>query len=123
MKDRQKVKRAKLDRRHRRVRRKVSGTAKRPRLTVRRTLQHVNAQIVDDESRRTLVQVSSTSKSVEATGEGSLKMRRSESVGAEVARQALAKGIQRVAFDRGGRLYHGRIKALADAARKGGLEF
>jgi large subunit ribosomal protein L18 len=124
MKDRQKVKNAKLERRHLRVRSKISGTAERPRLSVRRTLQHVNAQIVDDASGRTIVQVSSTSKSLAAAaGEGSLKMRRSEGVGAEVARQALEKGIKRVAFDRGGRLYHGRIKALADAARKGGLEF
>jgi large subunit ribosomal protein L18 len=123
MKDKQRVKRAKLDRRRQRVRRKVAGTAERPRLSVRRTLQHVVAQIVDDGSGRTIVQVSSTSKTVQSPGEGSLKMRRSEGVGAEVARQALAKGIKRVAFDRGGRLYHGRIKALAEAARKGGLEF
>ncbi|MGH2571255.1 MAG: 50S ribosomal protein L18 [bacterium] len=123
MKDKQKIKWAKLDRRHLRVRRKISGTAERPRLSVRRTLQHVNAQIVDDVSGRTIVQVSSTSKSLAAAGEGSLKMRRSEGVGVEVARLALEKGIKRVAFDRGGRLYHGRIKAVADAARKGGLEF
>jgi large subunit ribosomal protein L18 len=123
MKDKQKVKRAKLDRRRQRVRSKISGTAERPRLSVHRTLQHVNAQIVDDDAGRTLVQVSSTSKSFAAAGEGSLKMRRSEGVGAEVARLALEKGIKRVAFDRGGRLYHGRIKAVADAARKGGLEF
>ena len=123
MKDKLKVKRAKLDRRHRRIRRKISGTAERPRLSVHRTLQHVNAQIVDDDAGRTLVQVSSTAKSFAAAGEGSRKMRRSEGVGAEVARQALEKGIKRVAFDRGGRLYHGRIKALAEGAREGGLEF
>jgi large subunit ribosomal protein L18 len=123
MKDRQKVKNAKLERRHLRVRSKISGTAERPRLSVRRTLQHVNAQIVDDVAGRTLVQVSSTSKSLAAAGEGSLKMRRSEAVGSEVARLARESGITKVAFDRAGRLYHGRVKAVAEAARKGGLEF
>jgi len=123
MKDKQSVKRAKLKRRHLRIRRKVVGTGERPRLTVCRSLKHVNAQIVDDDSGRTLVQVSSTAKGVTGSGEGSVKMKRSEGVGAEIARRALEKGIKRVSFDRGGRLYHGRIKAVAEAARKGGLEF
>jgi large subunit ribosomal protein L18 len=123
MKDKQTIKQSKLKRRHLRIRGKISGTAERPRLTVRRSLKHVNVQLVDDYSGQTLVQVSSTSKTFQGSGEGSAKMRRSESVGAEVARQALEKGIKLVSFDRGGRLYHGRIKAVADAARKGGLEF
>ena len=123
MKDKHSIKNAKLKRRHLRVRGKVSGTAERPRLTVRRSLNHVNVQIVDDDSGRTLVQVSSTSKAFRGSGEGSAKMNRSEAVGSEVARLALEKGIKTVSFDRGGRLYHGRIKAVAEAARKGGLEF
>ena len=123
MKDKHSIKNAKLKRRHLRVRGKISGTAERPRLTVRRSLNHVNAQIVDDDSGRTLVQVSSTSKAFQGSGEGSAKMNRSEAVGSEVARLALEKGIKTVSFDRGGRLYHGRIKAVAEAARKGGLEF
>ncbi len=112
-----------LKRRHRRVRKKIRGTAERPRLTVRRSLKHVIATIVDDDARRTLIQVSSTSKSMGGDGDGSVKMRRSVAVGAEVARLAKEQGIARVAFDRGGRLYHGRVKAVADAARKGGREF
>jgi len=123
MKDKHSIKNAKLKRRHLRVRNKVSGTAERPRLTVTRSLKHVNAQIVDDDAGRTLDQVSSTSKAFRGAGEGSAKMNRSEAVGSEVARLALEKGIKTVSFDRGGRLYHGRIKALAEAARKGGLEF
>jgi large subunit ribosomal protein L18 len=123
MKDKQTIKRAKLKRRHHRVRRKISGSADQPRLTVNRSLKHVIAQVVDDDSGRTLIQVSSTSKGVTLSGEGSTKMQRSEGVGAEVARRALDKGIKRVSFDRGGRLYHGRVKAVAESARKGGLEF
>jgi large subunit ribosomal protein L18 len=123
MKDRNKIKRAGLKRRHRRVRKKVNGTPERPRLAVHRSLKHVRAVIVDDLSGTTLVQVSSTSKSLGSVeSEDSQKMTRSAAVGTEVARQALEKGIQRVSFDRGGRLYHGRVKAVADAARKGGLE-
>ena len=124
MKDWNKIKQAKLKRRHRRVRKKVHGTAGRPRLVVSRSLKHVRAQIVDDDARQTLVQVSSTAKGLmDPQGDGSLKMRRSAAVGTEVARLAVEAGIQQVAFDRSGRLYHGRVKALAEAARKGGLQF
>ena len=124
MKDRTQRKHAGLAKRHRRIRTKLSGTAERPRLTVHRSLLHIRAVVVDDVSGRTLVQVSSTAKSLaSAPGEGSAKMRRSEAVGAEVARRAREMGITKVAFDRGGRLYHGRVKAVADAARKGGLVF
>jgi large subunit ribosomal protein L18 len=124
MKDLNRVKREGLKRRHRRVRKKVSGTAERPRLAVRRTLKHVTAVLVDDDAQRTLVQVTSTSKGLAGTdSDGSIKMQRSEAVGAELARLAKEQGIALVAFDRGGRLYHGRVKAVADAARKGGLEF
>ncbi len=124
MKDMSRIKREGLKRRHRRVRKKIRGTAERPRLAVRRTLKHVTAVLVDDDAHRTIVQVSSTSKNLAGSqGDGSVKMKRSEAVGAEVARLAKEKGISSVAFDRGGRLYHGRVKAVADAARKGGLEF
>src|SRR5262245_52456779 len=124
MKDKCEKKQEGLERRHRRVRRKLRGTAERPRLAVTRSLMHVRALIVDDEQGKTLVQVSSTARSLaSAAGEGSLKMRRCAAVGTEIARMAREKGITKVAFDRGGRLYHGRVKAVADAARKGGLDF
>ena len=124
MKNRNQVKAAGLKRRHRRVRKKVHGTEARPRLVVNRTLKHVRAQIVDDDAGRTLVQVSSTVKTLlDPPGDGSVKMRRCEAVGSELAKLATEKGIKQVAFDRGGRLYHGRVKAVAEAARKGGLEF
>jgi large subunit ribosomal protein L18 len=124
MKDRHRIKKANLKRRHRRVRARVRGNEARPRLVVHRSLKHVRAQIVNDDARRTLVQVSSTSRALPAVeGEGSAKMKRSVAVGMEVARLALEQGIRAVAFDRGGRLFHGRVKAVAEAARKGGLEF
>jgi large subunit ribosomal protein L18 len=124
MKDKCQKKQEGVERRHRRVRKKLHGSAERPRLAVVRTLMHVRALIVDDDGGRTLVQVSSTARGLAAPdGEGSLKMRRSAAVGAEIARKAREKGITSVAFDRGGRLYHGRVKAVADAARKGGLVF
>jgi large subunit ribosomal protein L18 len=124
MKDKNKAKQAGLEKRRARIRRKVRGSGERPRLVVYRSLNHVVAEIVDDVAQKTLVQVSSTSKELRnATGEGSAKMRRSLAVGNAVAKRAIEAGIKRVTFDRGGRLFHGRIKALADAARKGGLEF
>ncbi len=124
MKDKATIKNAGLERRHRRVRRKLRGTAERPRLTVFRSLNHVSAVIVDDDAGRTLVQVSSTARDLApSAGEGSVKMRRSQAVGTEIAKRAREKGISKVAFDRGGRRYHGRVKAVAEAARKGGLEF
>jgi len=139
-------------RRHERVRNKVHGTAARPRLCVFRSLNHIYAQIVDDDSGRTLAAASSLKLALppaaEATpaaadkpdkpekgekgkeGKGgkkarplSAKMRRSVAVGKAIAEVALAKGIKAVAFDRGGYLYHGRVAALAKAARDGGLEF
>ena len=124
MKDKSQKNRESLARRHRLVRRKLGGTAERPRLAVFRSLAHVRAVLVDDSAGRTLAQVSSTARGLaEVPGEGSAKMRRSVAVGTEIARLARERGITKVAFDRGGRLYHGRIKAVADAARKGGLEF
>ena len=124
MNDKNRHKQAGLEKRHRRVRKKVRGDGARPRLVVYRSLKHIVAEIVDDAAQKTLVQVSSTSKELrDAGGDGSAKMRRSLAVGDAIAKRALEAGIKQVAFDRGGRLYHGRIKALAEAARKGVLEF
>ena len=107
--------------RHARVRKKVSGTAERPRLCVFRSLRHIHAQIVDDTQGITLVAASS----VETTGGEKVhpKSDLSIAVGKLVAERAIAKGITRVVFDRGGFKYHGRIKALADASKEGGLQF
>ena len=104
-------------RRHLRVRKKVSGTAERPRLVVRRSLKHIYAQLVDDTANRTLMTVSS-----QDIGEGK-KTERSVEVGKEIAARAKEAGITRVVFDRAGYKYHGRVKAVADGAREGGLEF
>ena len=111
-------------RRHRRVRKKVSGTAERPRLVVFRSLKHIYAQLVDDTTGRCLLTVSSQSPEVrDQKGEAKGKSGVSVLVGKAVAEKAKAQGIETVAFDRGGFLYHGRVKALADGAREGGLRF
>lgn len=104
-------------RRHLRVRKRVEGTAERPRLVVYRSLKHIYAQIVDDASRRTLLTVSDLTN-----GEGP-KAQRALGVGKALAERAKAAGITRVVFDRAGYKYHGRVKAVADGAREGGLEF
>jgi large subunit ribosomal protein L18 len=104
-------------RRHLRVRKRVTGTAERPRLVVYRSLKHIYAQIVDDVSRRTLLTVSDA-----AIAEGK-KTEKSAEVGRQVAAKAKAAGITQVVFDRAGYKYHGRVKAVADGAREGGLEF
>ena len=109
-------------RRHRRIRLKLSGSAQRPRLSVYRSLQHIYAQVIDDVSGTTLVAASTN----EPTTRGALsgdKTARARSVGEAIAQRAKDKGITTVVFDRGGYLYHGRVKALADAAREAGLEF
>lgn len=104
-------------RRHLRVRRRISGTAERPRLVVFRSLKHIYAQIVDDAAGRTLMTVSS-----QVLTEGK-KSERSVQVGKAIAEKAKAAGITRVVFDRAGYKYHGRVKAVAEGAREGGLEF
>ena len=103
-------------RRHTRVRAKVAGTAERPRLVVFRSHKHIYAQIVDDVARRTVLSVSDS-------GQTGKKSERSVAVGKLVAEKAKAAGITKVVFDRGGYRYHGRVKAVADGAREGGLEF
>lgn len=108
--------------RHLRVRKKVTGTADRPRLGVFRSLKHISAQIINDEIGQTLVSVSSLEKEIK--DKGSLKKQAcAEQVGAILAQRALAKGLKQVVFDRGGYRYHGRVAALAEAARKAGLQF
>ncbi len=104
-------------RRHLRVRKKVAGTPERPRLVVYRSLKHIYAQIVDDDANRTLLTVTDLT-----VGEGK-KADRSLEVGKQLAAKAKAAGITRVVFDRAGYRYHGRVKAVADGAREGGLEF
>lgn len=107
-------------RRHLRVRRKVAGSAERPRLVVFRSSKHIYGQIVDDIRGVTLVGAADTSEGLEAEGKG--KTARSFGLGKLLAAKAKQKGITKVVFDRGGYQYHGRVKAVADGARKGGLE-
>ena len=104
---------------HRRIRRKVRGTSERPRLAVYRSLNHIYAQIIDDESARTIAAASTTEKALAAKTGGNIEAARR--VGQAIAERALAAGISRVVFDRGGYLYHGRVRALTDAARDAGL--
>jgi large subunit ribosomal protein L18 len=109
--------------RHRRVRTKLGRTQGRPRLNVYRSLQHIYAQIIDDLSGRTLAAASTADAELRKTVAGMRKTEQAQVVGAAVAERAKAKGIAQVVFDRGGYKYHGRVKALADAARAAGLEF
>jgi len=105
------------------VRRRVVGTAQRPRLNVFRSLKHICAQIIDDEQGRTLVSASTMEPAVRAQIEGTPKKAQAGVVGRVLAERARAAGIAKVVFDRGGYKYHGRVKALADATREGGLIF
>ena len=110
-------------RRHRRVRKKVVGTPEQPRLNVFRSLHHIYAQVIDDSQGFTLVSASTVDPEVAAQLQGLAKTEQARVVGKVLAERALSQGINRVVFDRGGYVYHGRVKALADAARDGGLEF
>ena len=107
--------------RHRRVRKRVSGTAERPRLAVFRSNKHISAQVIDDRSGRTLAAASTVEATLRSGPTGNIEG--AKKVGELVAERAKAAGVQTVVFDRGGFLYHGRVAALADAARAGGLEF
>ena len=113
--------RAARDRRHRRVRKQVSGSAARPRLAVFRSLRHISVQLVDDGAGRTLAAASTTEKGLHA-GAGPTAAA-AAAVGKAIAERARGIGIEDVVFDRGGYLYHGRVRALAEAAREGGLRF
>ncbi len=121
--DRAKAKRLARQRRHARIRKRVSGTPERPRLNVFRSLKHIQAQIIDDTRGHTLVAASTLEPQVRAMLAGKDKTAQAEVVGQVLAERALAAGIKTVVFDRGGYRYHGRVKALAEAARKGGLQF
>ncbi|MBI4576066.1 MAG: 50S ribosomal protein L18 [Planctomycetes bacterium] len=121
--NREKEKRAKWVRRVRRIRKRVSGTPQRPRLAVHRSLRNIEAQLVDDLAGRTLVSVSTLEKDLRSRLPRGGNTAAASAVGRCVAERARALGIERVVFDRRGHLYHGRIKALAVAAREGGLKF
>ena len=103
-----------------RIRRKVSGTAERPRLSVKKSLKHIYAQVIDDAAGKTIVAASSREADAGAKGANAAA---AKAVGALIAKKAKDKGVKRVVFDRSGYQYHGNIKALADAARENGLEF
>ncbi|MFB3814916.1 MAG: 50S ribosomal protein L18 [Terriglobales bacterium] len=105
---------------HLRIRRKVLGTAERPRLSVYRSLNNISVQVIDDAQGKTIVSASSNEKGAKRNG-GNVAA--AKEIGKAIAERAKAKGITKVVFDRGGYLYHGRVKALADAAREAGLQF
>jgi large subunit ribosomal protein L18 len=111
------------DRRHRRVRSKIVGTSERPRLNVFRSLRNIYAQVIDDSVGHTLASASTMDREIRDRCEGLQKTEAAKIVGRLVAERAMASGVTHVVFDRGGYKYHGRVKALADAAREAGLDF
>ena len=113
--------RAARDKRHRRVRKRVGGVETRPRLAVYRSLHHITAQVIDDISGRTLAAASTTEADLRSGATGNTDA--AKKIGQLIADRAKAAGVAKVVFDRGGFMYHGRIAAVADAAREGGLEF
>jgi large subunit ribosomal protein L18 len=108
---------------HRRIRKKVAGTAQRPRLAVHFSGKHVYAQVIDDEAGRTLAAASTVERSLTGESKRGANRAAAELIGKTIAERAVAQKVERVVFDRGGFLYHGKVKALADAARAGGLRF
>ena len=110
-------------RRHARIRKRVKGTGQKPRLSVFRSLTHIYAQVIDDVAKRTIVAASDVEATVKGQSEGKKKSDVATLVGTLVAERAKSAGVTQVVFDRGGYPFHGRIKALAEAARAGGLEF
>jgi large subunit ribosomal protein L18 len=119
--DKGKDRRISRDRIRKRIRSKVSGTAERPRLAVKKSLKHIYAQVIDDVNGKTIAAASTRDK--ESGVKGGSNQAAAKAVGALIAKKAKDKGVKRVVFDRGGYQYHGNIKALADAARENGLEF
>jgi large subunit ribosomal protein L18 len=111
------------ERRKLRIRRKVSGTSERPRLSVFRSARHIYAQVVDDVKGKTVAHASTLSRDVRGEATEATKVEAAKSVGQAIAKLLLAKGIDTIVFDRNGYLYHGRVRALADAARASGLKF
>ncbi len=121
-----KTKKDKRERIHLRQRKKMSGTAARPRLAVFRSVTHIHAQVIDDLAGTTIVSAASTEPALKGAFEKDAKggnVAGAKAIGKAIAERAKAKGITRVVFDRGGNLYHGRVRAVADAAREAGLEF
>ncbi|MFB0533442.1 MAG: 50S ribosomal protein L18 [Anaerolineae bacterium] len=110
-------------RRHRRVRKQVVGTKQRPRFNVFRSLKHIYAQVIDDTRGHTLAMASTRDPALRDKVKGLTKTEQAKLVGELLAKRALERGVKKVAFDRGGYKYHGRVKSLAEAAREGGLEF
>lgn len=110
-------------RRHKRIRRSVVGTSERPRLSVFRSHQHIYVQVIDDTRQHTLVAASTLEPELKQKLQAGSNCEASTEVGKLIAQRSLEKGIRQVVFDRGGNLYHGRVKALADAARESGLDF
>jgi large subunit ribosomal protein L18 len=110
-------------RRHTRVRKKIEGTSTRPRMCVFRSLNHIYSQVIDDSSRGTVASASTLDPEIKGELDDKSKTAQAEIVGITIAKRAQEKGIKQVVFDRGGYKYHGRVRALAEAARKGGLEF
>ena len=110
-------------RRHTRVRKRISGTTERPRLNVFRSAQHIYAQVIDDDNGVTLAAASTVEKAAQSELEGKKKVDQAKVVGQLVAERSIEAGIKKAVFDRGGFIYHGRVKALADASREAGLEF
>lgn len=123
MADKNKLKSKRLERRKYSVRNGLTGTAERPRLSVFRSEKHIYAQVIDDLGGRTLASASSTMDDVRGDLKHGANINAAKRVGAAIAQKAQAAGVSLVAFDRGGRKYHGRVKALADAAREAGLKF
>jgi large subunit ribosomal protein L18 len=118
-----KAKSAALSRRQRRVRGKVSGTAERPRLRVTRSNAHIYGQLIDDVNGRTIVSASSIDGEIRSALKSGSNIDAAKAVGETLGRRALETGVEQAVFDRGGRLFHGRVKALADGARSAGLKF
>ena len=123
MSDKNKAKAIRLERRKHHIRKSVFGTPERPRLSVYRSAKHIYAQLIDDYAGKTLAAVATTADDIRGDQKTGANLAAAKRAGVAIAERAKKVGISRVAFDRGGRRYHGRIKALADAAREGGLQF
>jgi large subunit ribosomal protein L18 len=117
------IRKAARQRVHQRIRKRVAGTAQRPRLAVHFSGKHVYAQVIDDDSGQTLAAASTTERSLLGKDKAVANKTAAEQIGKAIAERSLAKKLEQVVFDRGGFLYHGKVKALADAARAGGLRF
>ena len=109
--------------RHQRIRKRVAGTPARPRLAVHRSAKHIYAQVIDDLGQKTLLAACDSEEALREAGKGLKKKDRAKKVGVAIAKKCLEKGIDKVVFDRAGYEYHGRVSALADGAREGGLKF